>query len=288
MNAQHTQQPLCESDKAFFTTKNGEDELHLQLRLPAFGAIRKIMIHFAMEDEALPFINATNAKPYLSSLPMMNANSPSSPKIHAYTKENVEIFIVTNGFDSRFDVAQVGAGPSGTAVLLSALTLEPDLIINAGTAGGFNEKGGSVGDVYLGTGAVFHDHRIPLPNYQEYGRGFYPTLTTPVLQNLLQLKEGLVTTGGSLDCSPEDAAQISLLGATIKDMEAAEVARLAVTLGVPLIIVKAITDLVDLTEAKTHEQFQTNFQFAVSQLTDRLMGIEQFICSEQKPGLELL
>ncbi len=67
-------------------------------------------------------------------------------------------------------------------MLLSAIAVKPDLIINAGTAGGFQQNGSDVGDVYLCTGAVFHDHRVPLLSYRDYGRGFYPTLRTSTIQ----------------------------------------------------------------------------------------------------------
>jgi 5'-methylthioadenosine nucleosidase len=288
MDAQLAKPSLSDPFSNFFKRSDNETELRNNLLLPASGPIERALIHFAMEDEARPFLVATNARPFLSILPVIKQDAEGAPKIYTYKQGAVEYFISTNGEDSRFGVAQVGTGPSSTAVLLSAIAVKPDLIINAGTAGGFQRSGGEVGDVYLGTGAVFHDHRIPLPSYRDYGRGFYPTLRTSTIQSVLRLKQGIVTTGGSLDCSAEDAAEIAALNGRVKDMEAAEVARVAVTLKIPFLTLKAVTDLVDDSTAKTADQFQSNFELAVAQLTDRLLGLERFLTSNTPPRLELL
>jgi len=277
-------------DPAFNFFNRNEDPIAIQreLQIPASGSIRRILIHFAMDEEAQPFLVATGARRASITPDRIGAEGGAMPRIYTYTRGSVEYFIATNGVDDRFGVAQVGTGPSGTAVLLSAISVKPDLIVNAGTAGGFMKRGGGVGDVYLGTGAVFHDHRIPLPHYREYGRGFYPTTRTSAIQSVLELKQGVVTTGGSLDCSAEDAAEIDLLGASVKDMEAAEVARVAITLKVPFLTFKAVTDVVDDPTAKTPEQFQANFAYAVAQLTERLLGLEHFLARDSEPLLESL
>lgn len=289
MDAHVAHRDFLDPASSFFTRKQGEASLLSYLQVPASGPIERVLIHFAMESEARPFLEATQAQPCLGALPyLVNRGSEGAPRIYTYRRGSLEYFISTNGEDNRFGVAQVGVGPSSTAVLLGVIATRPDLIINAGTAGGFQRHGGEVGDVYLGTGAVFHDHRIPLPNYQEYGRGFYPTLRTAFIQDQLHLKQGIVSTGGSLDCSTEDASEISTIGASVKDMEAAEVARVAVTFHIPCLTLKSITDLVDDTCTKTPDQFERNFDTAVTNLTDRLLELERFITQQTSPRLELL
>ena len=76
---------------------------------------------------------------------------------------------------------------------------------------------------------------------------------------------GIVTTGDSLDESPDDAARILESGAEVKEMEAAAVAWIAGLHGVPVGAVKAITDLVDH-PAPTAEQFTANLAAAAEAL----------------------
>jgi nucleoside phosphorylase len=49
--------------------------------------------------------------------------------------------------------------------------MNPDIIINAGTAGGFRRKGGEIGDVYISTFMKYHDRRIPIHSFEAYSRG---------------------------------------------------------------------------------------------------------------------
>ena len=105
-----------------------------------------------------------------------------------------------------------------------------DLIISAGTAGGFKAKvcqgdgcgmaaccaqdrvwwlsvsppqsitppgralpvsqGAAIGDVFVSTGKMHHDRRIPLPGFDKFGIGYVATLPTPNMQKELGLKQG--------------------------------------------------------------------------------------------------
>ena len=40
-----------------------------------------------------------------------------------------------------------------------------DLVINAGTAGGFSRKGAAIGDAFISTGIKHHDRRIAIPGF---------------------------------------------------------------------------------------------------------------------------
>ena len=61
----------------------------------------------------------------------------------------------------------------------------------------------------------------------------------------LGLKSGIVSSGNSLNCGPEDRAALEASGASIKEMEGASIAYVASLFAVPLLAVKAITDIVD-------------------------------------------
>lgn len=60
-------------------------------------------------------------------------------------------------------VDQVGTVPAALTAYLALLAFQPDLLISAGTAGGFKAQGGAVGDVYVGSSVMNHDRRIPIP-----------------------------------------------------------------------------------------------------------------------------
>lgn len=59
--------------------------------------------------------------------------------------------------------------------------LRPDIIINAGTVGGFRRKTAAIGDVFISTMIRHHDRRIAIPEFQEYSRGHYNAVPTPKL-----------------------------------------------------------------------------------------------------------
>lgn len=62
--------------------------------------------------------------------------------------------------------------------------LHPDLVINAGTAGGFAAKGAGIGDVFVSSVIRNHDRRIPLPGYDQYGVGEYHSVPTVALREV--------------------------------------------------------------------------------------------------------
>ena len=50
-----------------------------------------------------------------------------------------------------------------TRTALKMQAFKPDLLISAGTAGGFKAQGGAIGDVYISKAVMHHDRRIPIP-----------------------------------------------------------------------------------------------------------------------------
>ncbi|XP_021802418.1 5'-methylthioadenosine/S-adenosylhomocysteine nucleosidase 1-like, partial [Prunus avium] len=99
----------------------------------------------------------------------------------------------------------------------------------------FQAKGAGIGDVYLACDVAYHDRRIPIPVFDLYGVGLRQACVSPNLQKELNLKIGKLSTGNSLDMSPQDEASIVANDATIKDMEGAAVAYVADLLKVPII-----------------------------------------------------
>lgn len=61
---------------------------------------------------------------------------------------------------------------------------QPDLVINAGTAGGFKSKGAAIGDAFISTVCAHHDRRIPIPGFVPYGKGTHPSVPA---KNLIEV-----------------------------------------------------------------------------------------------------
>ncbi|KAL6497897.1 hypothetical protein OROHE_026743 [Orobanche hederae] len=201
--------------------------------------------------------------------------------------KDLNINIVCPGKDTSLGVDCVGTVSTSLLTYASVQALHPDLIINAGTCGGFKEKGASIGDVFLASGVAFHDRRIPIPVFDLYGVGSRQAFSTPILAKELNLKVGKLSTGDSLDMSPHDEAAITANDATVKDMEVrqsdasvpqegAAVAYVADLLKVPTIFLKAVTDIVD-GDKPTAEEFLQNLAAVAVALEQAATQVVDFI-----------
>ena len=226
-----------------------------------------LALQFAMAGEAAPFL----ARGAFHPLP---PDGRYGFQFHEGHVGGHRLVVAVAGAHRRFNVDSIGTIP---ASLLTHTVLErfkPTRLINAGTAGGFESRGGQVGDVYLGGEvAVFHDRRIPLPGgFEAMGRGHFPLDCDHALAAKLGLKVGIVSTGDSLDCTPEDLRRLTELEASVKEMEAAGIAWVCEHHGLPLVLVKSITDIVDH-PASTQSQFLENYGLAVRRLAEVLVQV---------------
>ncbi|KAK6136675.1 hypothetical protein DH2020_029582 [Rehmannia glutinosa] len=175
---------------------------------------------------------------------------------------------------SRVD--SVGTVSASLLTYASIQALQPDLIINAGTAGGLKAKSASIGDVFLASHVAFHDRRNPLPKRDIYCIGLRQAFSTPNLAKELNLKVCKLSTGNSLDMSPQDAAGINANDATVKDMEGAAVAYVSDLMKVPTIFLKAVTDIVD-GDKPTAEEFLQNLATVTAALDQAASQVIDFI-----------
>ncbi|XP_048337526.1 5'-methylthioadenosine nucleosidase [Ziziphus jujuba] len=234
--------------------------------------ISNILILIAMQTEALPLVNKFQLTGDVDSV------FPSGVpwvRYHGIYKD-LHLNLIWPGKDAALGVDSVGTVSASLVIYASIQALKPDLIINAGTAGGFKAKGASVGDIYLASDVAFHDRRIPIPVFDLYGVGLRQSFSTPNLLKELNLKVGKLSTGDSLDMSPQDEASISANDATVKDMEGAAVAYVADLLKVPAIFVKAVTDIVD-GEKPTAEEFLQNLAAVTAALEKAVTQVIDFI-----------
>ena len=224
------------------------------------------MIVMAMGAEAAPVLDALDASP-------IEAVPPLPFAWYRATRGGCEVVVAVNGRDARHAVDKIGTQPAALNTYLVVERHRPDLVITAGTAGGWARAGGEIGDVYLSLDRfVYHDRRIAIPGYDEYGIGSYPAVDARGLAAQIGARLGVVNTGNSLDETEDDRRMIHASGACVKDMEAAAVAWIGELLDVPVLAVKALTDLVD-SHVDTVEQFEANLATASRRLCDALVRV---------------
>ncbi|KAL0365598.1 UNVERIFIED_CONTAM: COBRA-like protein 1 [Sesamum angustifolium] len=267
-----TTEILLQKDSSSFTLSNG------------WALPRRIYFNATDRSMAPPPGDKTPSKVNQESTP--NSSISSVLFVIAMQTEAlplVDKFQLAEQSDSLFPegvpwmrVDSVGTVSASLLTYASVQALQPDLIINAGTAGGFKEKGASIGDVYLVSDVAFHDRRIPVPVLDLYGVGSRQAFPTPNLVKELKLKVGKLSTGDSLDMTPQDAALILANNATVKDMEGAAVAYAADLLKVPVIFIKAVTDIVDGNKP-TSEEFLQNLAAVVAALDKAATKVVDFI-----------
>jgi 5'-methylthioadenosine nucleosidase len=124
-----------------------------------------ILVLIAMEAEAAPFCEHMNLK-------LTPCKTPHAPGLmYEGTHRQCRLILVTNGKDSKYMVDSVGTTPAAVAAFAAINELQPTIVINAGTAGGFRKMGALIGDAYISTHFRHHDRRIGIPGFQEYGIG---------------------------------------------------------------------------------------------------------------------
>lgn len=261
--------------------------IHYGLYCPSFERSFKVVMNsiailMAMKAEAKQIIEKLNLVSieggFDSRLPF---------EIYKGTVEKAEINLVINGKDKTFGVDNVGTQPATLATYITIDRFNPDLLINAGTAGGFQEKGASIGTVYIINECFsFHDRRIPVPGFQEYGVGNYPGASVDGISAKLNLVPGMVSTGNSLDIMDRDLEIIEQNNADVKDMEAAAIAWVAALYEKPFIALKSVTDLIDM-NSPTEEQFVNNLDIATGNLSKAVVDVIHYCLNNQPRAFQI-
>ena len=236
-----------------------------------------------MEHEAAPFIEHINLKK------QDDFFSPKAPfEAFSGTYGECNVTVVTNGKDEVHGTGaeNVGTVPAALAVFMALDKLpETDLLINAGTCGGFRRMGAEIGDVFLTTAVANHDRRIPvpqtipLPDYTAYGVGKIESLKVEQLAKSVNAKMGVCTTGNSLDKTEEDDRRMKANQASVKDMEAAAIGWACELHETPHFGIKVVTDIVD-GEHPTQDEFMANLAAAAESLQKALPKVIEEVCGK--------
>lgn len=223
--------------------------------------ITNILIIVAMSTEANFLIKQLNLK---------DAGFIQKPFIvHLYKGKigNKNVSLLVNEADNLNQTEKVGSQPAVLSTTLGIMKLHPDLIINAGTAGGNTEMSSFTNDIYVSKEVNFISRRLPA-NYKEYGIGHYQSY--PIEQNSLNklgIKVGMICSSDSFD-GQEDDVLAKQLGCHVRDMEAAGIAWVASTVHIPIIAVKGITD--NTSDPNGFSEFIKNFNPVMQNLSIKL------------------
>ncbi len=221
------------------------------------------LVVIAMEAEAVPIRKKLGLK---------GEGNLLAEGVSARLWSNESVHVVTNGSDSRFGVDAIGTLPASLTTFLAIQKTNPKIVISAGTCGGFIARDGFIGEIILADRCVFHDRRIPLEGFMNYGVGDFRVVDLRTIAERHGFKIGTISTGDSLDSQPYDLDFMNSVNAVAKDMEAAAVAWACALNEVPFTALKVTTDLVD-GEVTTEEEFVTNLQYASNRLSEGILSL---------------
>jgi 5'-methylthioadenosine nucleosidase len=250
-------------------------------------------VAIAMEAEAQPFVDHLDLKKVdtvfdASAVPFVAFQGTGYGG-----DESHKITVVTNGKDAVYQtgVDNCGTVPAALAVFCALQALpDVDIVINAGTCGGFRRMTAEIGNVFVTSGVAHHDRRIPIPVFTPYGVGALPAdhpLTVEHLAQEYQWKTGICTTGNSLDKTDEDDKHMLANNAAVKDMEAAAIAWTCAlgTKKTPFLGIKVVTDIVD-GEHPTQDEFMANLAAASASLQEALPKVIEYLLGKHAHLLE--
>lgn len=227
-------------------------------------SVERVALLFAMHAEADPIADRLGLgvpQPLRNGLPAMLRQGRCGA---------VEIHLCTHGVDPEHGVDRIGTETATLVAWLLAERCRPDLLVNAGTCGGFAVRGGEIGRTYLaGEAFLYHDHHVPIPGFDAFGTARIPARRFEPVRALLELERGPVSSGAALTTNDVERAFFEREGVVAKDMEATAIAAVARDLDLPFLALKTVTDLVDHPEP-SQDAFQRNLAASTARLTDRL------------------
>mmetsp|Transcript_19932 Transcript_19932/g.29564 ORF Transcript_19932/g.29564 Transcript_19932/m.29564 type:complete len:242 (-) Transcript_19932:35-760(-) len=237
-----------------------------------------------MEAEAGPFVKHLDLAPLDSSFWGDDVTLPFVSFQGDY--QDCKVTVVTSGKDAIYEtgVDNIGTVSAAMMTFLALRALKSvDLVLNAGTCGGFKRKGAAIGDVFVTSSVANHDRRIAIPGFTEFGVGKLEAVATPnLLKAFTHFKGGICTTSNSLDHTKECDELMLANDASVKDMEAASIAwacKLYST-NTPYLGIKVVTDIVD-GDQPTHEEFMKNLGTAAQSLQTALPQVLGHVCGRE-------
>ncbi len=200
----------------------------------------KICYIIALHAEAQPLID------YFKMQKVEDAFAPLPCELYV----SDDLSVVLPGSDHNRDL--IGCEAASITTMAAIERLKPDIIISSGTCGGLKRYDGKIGRVYISSGVIFHDRRIPDDNtWNTQGLGNYPiwegaeSLYRQLLEDGIDVGYEKVTTGSSFSLTKEDEEVIDNNDGRLIEMEGAAVAFVCYLFKVPVMMVKVISNLCD-------------------------------------------
>ncbi|CAH0991415.1 5'-methylthioadenosine/S-adenosylhomocysteine nucleosidase [Sinobacterium norvegicum] len=224
-----------------------------------------IALIFAMYAEAQPLIEALAASPKAFDTPLPMA-------LFTADTAGAEVLIAVNGTDPVYGVDRIATEAAAVTAFVVLQQFKPDYLISAGSCGAVNPELRVADVLWVDKPVCFHDHRIPLGDFEPFGVGRYPVYFDADLAQTLALNSACLSSGNSLDVSDADLLQLEKIGSDIKEMEAAAIARLCQDFNIPFLAIKAVSNPVRQ-DHDTGEVFERNLSLAVTALTEKLQQL---------------
>ncbi|MFV0576392.1 MAG: 5'-methylthioadenosine/S-adenosylhomocysteine nucleosidase [Vibrio sp.] len=175
------------------------------------------------------------------------------------TINNVQVILLQSG------IGKVSASIGATLLIEG---FQPDMIINTGSAGGFDSSL-NLGDVVISTEVRHHDADVTAFGYeigqmagQPAAFAADPTLIDIAERTLKEMEgihavRGLICTGDAFVCTPERQAFIRqhFPNVIAVEMEASAIAQTCHQFKKPFVVVRAISDVADKESPMSFEEF---------------------------------
>jgi len=197
-------------------------------------------------------------------------------QIEGATATTIQGLVFTSGTVGGIHVVAVRTGfGKADAAMATTLLLDhfsPSAVFFTGTAGAVDAEL-NPGDVVIATEVGYHDlgdvladsfvrspTRNPISGRQD--PLFFPAgpdllaaarRAAPAMKQ--RIREGIIVTGDAFIASPARRTELRKLNASAVEMEGAAVAQICARFGVPLLVVRSITDHADGSAAQSYTQF---------------------------------
>ncbi|MEY3143283.1 MAG: hypothetical protein RLY21_1776 [Planctomycetota bacterium] len=237
---------------------------------PLPAAPRRVLFFVAMEHEAAPIADA---------LGLVRAGDARVGRV-----AGTEVTLMTPGVDPATKADRIGPVHASAALarMLAQARAPFDLVMNAGTAGGFEAQGQRIADLVVARDAMFHDARVAIDGFDRVARAHTRLSADDAAlartAAALDARAGLVSTGSSLDATTDELAAFARSGALAKEMELAALAVVCRLHHTPLVALKGITDLVGHHEP-THEAFLRNLERTAARVAAASGPFIESICT---------
>ena len=222
-------------------------------RAPASSVIA---LHVAMVEEAEPIAAALGLMPRITP-----SFSTYGLKCWMGCRHQSPIIMVAHGRDDKLGMSKVSTEIAAFATNILVTTYGESLkcVINFGTAGAMCTPGNplEIGSVVVAKEVKFFDDRGIEPIPLELWRAATKAVMLEIGTSDDRIHKGVVGTGSSFDSSDVDLACLRAIGADVKEMEAASVVWTCNRLGIPVVVVKSVTDFVEH-DAEGAEEFSQN------------------------------